>query len=104
MKRRIILGSIVAVFLIALVPATNAIQIQTMQKELSTTLISYEQFKNMDAEELVAFIQILANDYPELSKEFQSAVDEIENTPVSSMDANHESNFLNEKNQGPRQS
>ena len=85
MKRRIILGSIVAVVLIALVPATNAIQIQTMQKEFSTTQISYELFKNMDSEELVAFIQILANDYPQLSEEFQNAVQEIENTPVSSV-------------------
>ncbi len=102
MKRRIILGSIVAVLLIALVPATNAIQIQTIEQELSITLISYEQFKNMDAEELVSFIQILATDYPELSMKFQSVVDDIESTPVSSMDANHESTFLNDKNQGPQ--
>jgi len=102
MKRRIILGSIVAVFLIALVPATNAIQIQTIEQELLITLISYEQFKNMDAEELVSFIQILATDYPELSMKFQSAVDDIESTPVSLMEAKHQSTFLNDKNQGPQ--
>ena len=104
MKRRIILGSIVAVFLIALVPATNAIQIQTMKKEFSTTPFSFEMLKTMDSEELVAFIQILANDYPQLSKEFQNAVKEIENTPVSSVGADNERNYLNEKNQAPRQS
>jgi hypothetical protein len=104
MKGQIILGSIIAVFLIALVPATNAIQIQTVERESSRTLVSYEQIKNMDAEELVAFIQILANDYPQLSEEFQNAVKEIENTPVSSVGVNHERNFLTEKNQGPRQS
>jgi len=96
------LGSIVAVFLIALVPATNAIQIQTIEQELLITLISYEQFKNMDAEELVSFIQILATDYPELSMKFQSAVDDIESTPVSLMEAKHQSTFLNDKNQGPQ--
>ena len=104
MKRRIILGSIIAVLLIALVPATNAIQIQTMKKEFSTTQISYEMLKNMDPEELVAFILILANDYPQLSEEFQNAVQEIENTPVSSVGADNERNYLNEKNQAPRQS
>jgi len=104
MTRRIILGSIIVVFLIALVPATNAIQIQTVERELSRTLVSYEQVKNMDAEALVAFIQSLANDYPELSEEFQSAVEDIENTPISSMESNHQSNFLIEKNQKPRQS
>lgn len=103
MNKRIIIGSIIAVFLIALVPATNAIQIQTVKRELSKTIVSYEQIKNMDTEELVAFIQILANNYPEISKEFQSAVDDIENTPILSMDANHQSNSLVEKNQGPRQ-
>jgi len=104
MTRRIILGSIIVVFLIALVPATNAIQIQTVERELSRTFVSYEQVKNMDAEALVAFIQSLANDYPELSEEFQSAVEDIENTPISSMESNHQSNFLIEKNQKPRQS
>lgn len=103
MKRRIIIGSIIAVFLIALVPATNAVQIHTMERELSRTLISYDLLKNMDAEELVAFIQNLASGYPQLSEEFQSAVEKIENTPASSLDANHQSNFLVEKNQGPRQ-
>jgi hypothetical protein len=104
MKRRIILGSIIVVFLIALVPATNAIQIRTVERELSRTLVSYEQVKNMDAEALVAFIQSLANDYPELSEEFQSAVEDIENTPISPMESNHQSNFFIEKNQKPRQS
>jgi hypothetical protein len=103
MKRRIIIGSIIAVFLIALVPATNAIQIHTMERELSRTLISYDLFKNMDAEELVGFIQNLASGYPQLSEEFQSAVEKIENTPASSLDATHQSNFIVEKNQGPRQ-
>lgn len=102
MKRMVIVGSIIAVFLIALVPATNAVQIRTMERELSRTIISYDLFKNMNAEELVAFIQNLASGYPHLSEKFQSAVTEIENTQTSSMDATHQSNFLVEKTQGPR--
>jgi hypothetical protein len=103
MKGKIILGSILAVFLIALVPATNAIQIQTVERDMSNTFVSYEQIKNMDAEELIAFIQILVNDYPELSEKFQSAVEDFENTPISPMEPNHQSNRFIEKNQGPRQ-
>ncbi len=103
MKRRIILGSILAVFLIALVPATNAMQIQSMKQESARALISYEQLKNMDAEELVGFIQILATDYPQLSVEFQRTVEKIENTPITSIDANLHRTVLAEKSQGPRQ-
>ncbi|MCX6661688.1 MAG: hypothetical protein NTY91_03980 [Euryarchaeota archaeon] len=103
MNGRIILGSILAVFLIALVPATNAIQTQTVEREVSRTLVSYEQLKNMDAEALVAYIQILTNDYPELSEKFTNAVEDIENTPISPNNANHQNNFLIEKNKGPKQ-
>jgi hypothetical protein len=103
MKRRIILGSILAVFLIALVPATNAMQIQSMRQESARALISYEQLKNMDAEELVGFIQILATDYPQLSVEFQRFVEKIENTPITSIDAKLQRNVLAEKSQGSRQ-
>jgi hypothetical protein len=85
------------------VPATNAIQVQTIKRELSTSLISYEMVKNIDAEELIAFIQNLAKDYPQLYDEFQNAVEEIENTPASSMRIKHGSNVLVDKNQEPQQ-
>ncbi len=100
MKRRIILGSIMAVFLVALVPATNAIEFHSVDRESTRALISYEQIKDMDTEALVAFILILSNDYPGLSEKFQNAVKDIENTPL---DANHQRSILNEKNQEPRQ-
>jgi len=103
MKRRIFIGSMIAVFLIIFVPATNAIQVQTVTREVSTALISYEMFKNMDTAELIAFIQSLAKDYPQLFNEFQHAVEEIENTPVSSIEIEHGSKLLVDKNQGPQQ-
>jgi len=102
MKRRILVGSIVAIFLMVLVPVTNAIQIQTAEKEWSTSYISYETIKNMDADELVVFIQNLAKDYPQLYEEFQRSVDEMENTPVSSMVTKQLSDIPITKNQGPQ--
>ena len=102
MKRRIIVGSIIAIFLMILVPVTNAIQIQTAEKEWSTSYISYDTIKNMDADELIVFIQNLAKDYPQLYEEFQRCVDEMENTPVSSMVTKRLSDIPITKNQGPQ--
>ena len=102
MKGRIIVGSIVAIFLMVLVPVTNAVQIQTVEKELSTSYISYETIKNMDADELVVFIQNLAKDYPQLYEEFQYCVGEMENAPVSSMVTKQLSDISITKNQGPQ--
>lgn len=102
MKRRIIIGSIIAIFLMVLVPVTNAIQIQTVEKERSISYISYEKIKNMDADELIIFIQNLAKDYPQLYEDFQRCVDEMENTPVSSMVTKQLSDIPITKNQGPQ--
>ncbi len=85
MKRRIVIGSIIAVFLIAFVPLTNAIQIQTMEKNVSDLYPSYESIKNMDAEEIVVFIHTLSQDYPEVSKKFDSYLNTMENRPVPSI-------------------
>jgi hypothetical protein len=81
----IFIGSIVAVVLLSLVPAINAIQVQTVENELSKSYYSYDEITRMDANELVVFIQNLAKDYPELSKEFQRCINEMENAPVSSL-------------------
>lgn len=100
MKGKIIVGSILAVLLIALVPATNAIEYQTVKPVSSTTLISYQQIKNMNSEELVAYIQGLASDHPEVMEQFLTAVHDLENTPVNP-DQQHSA--VTDKNQGPRQ-
>ena len=100
MKGKIILGSIISVLILALVPATNAIEVQTIQQESSNILISYEQIKNMDTETLVTFIQGLTNDYPEISQQFHHAVEDIQTTPLN---AHSQSKSLFEKNQGQQQ-
>ena len=99
MKGTIVVGSILAVLFITLVPITNAVEIRTLG-EPSSTLISYEQLKTMNAEEIVTVILSFASDYPEISEQFQHAVEGIELTPF---DAQSQKTSLLEKNQGPQQ-
>lgn len=100
MKRRIVIGSVIAVFLIAFVPLTNAIQIQTMEKNVSDLYPSYESIKNMDAEEIVVFIHTLSKDYPEVSKKFDSYLNTMENRPVPSIFAQKLADRSVKENQG----
>ena len=103
MKRRIIVGSMIAVLLILFVPATNAIEVQLEQSVLSQSLVSCETLKNMDADELIEFIENLAKNYPQLYDEFQHTVRSIERTPVSSAEITYEA-YVIDTNQGPQQS
>jgi len=84
-------------FLILLVPVTTATQIQTVKRDFSTTFVTYEKFKTMDAAELIVFIQHLAKENPQLLFEFQRAVEEITSTPVSSQALKDGSTFLGKK-------
>lgn len=84
MKRRNIIGSFIAVFLILFIPTTTAIQQQPTQQELPTPFVSYETLKNMDVEELIAFIHSLALNYPELYTDFQIAIQILESSLLSS--------------------
>ena len=68
MKRRIFIGSIFVVFFIALVPVTNAIQIKTVHDRVTQNIMSFQQFKNMDTQELIVFLQILAHLYKQQMK------------------------------------
>ena len=90
----------VAVFLMLFIPVTNAIEVQTVKREISASLISYKQLKNMDAEEIATLILSLSNDFPDLSAEFRQSVEEIENTPVSSTGTTQLSSIFIDKNQG----
>lgn len=85
MKRRIVIGSIIAVFLIALMPFIHAIQIQTIEQKSIESYPSYKVIKNLNAEEIVVFIQSLSQHYPEISKKFNTIINNIENTPVPSI-------------------
>ena len=100
MKRRIFIGSIFVVFFIALVPVTNAIQIKTVHDRVTQNIMSFQQFKNMDTQELIVFLQILAHDYPEILKTFIQTANEIQHRSDSE---NHQSSSVIEKKQGPQQ-
>jgi hypothetical protein len=89
MKRRILVGSLVAVVLLLLIPMANAIQIQTVERKISNQVISYERFKEMNPEELVVFIESLAQVYPQIYKEFQRSVDKMKNTLVQPTSENN---------------
>lgn len=102
MKKRIVLGSIVAVLLIAFVPLTNAVQIQTIEKKALESYRSYDAFKNMDVEELIVFIHILSQDYPELTEKFDSSLKKIENTPTPSILKQKINDRSDTENQSPR--
>jgi|GEM_PF-1379016 len=82
MKGKIIFGSILAVLLIALVPATGAIEFQAGEHVSTQTMISYQQLYKMDSKELIAFLKSLARDYPILAEQFLTAVNTIQNTPT----------------------
>lgn len=100
MKRRIIIGGVIAVFLIALMPFTHAIQIQTMEREV--TFPSYEVIKNLNAQEIVFFVQSLSQHYPEMSKKFNAIIDNIENTSNPSILKQKFTHYPLPKNQGPQ--
>lgn len=85
MKGRIIFGSILAVFVLLLVPITNAIQIQTVEKECSSSLPSWCMMKTMYPETIEVFLQTLVKNYPELSGEFKQLVKEIDKTLIASL-------------------
>jgi len=86
MKGRIFFGSLLAVILLVLVPATNAIQIQTSKRQIVTSFFSYDMIKNMDAASLTVFMSILVKNFPELSKELQQKIKETQAAPISSID------------------
>ncbi len=102
MKSMRIIECIVSILFIVLVPAIPAIQIQTVETELATSPITYEALKHMDAGELIVFIQTLTKDSPQLSKEFENAIQEIEDSPVSPRASKNIQNLIGDKNQGPQ--
>lgn len=85
MKMRICFGTTFIVLLLLLVPGINAVEIQTIEKASALSYYSYEEIKNMDAEDLVVFINELSKIFPGVFEKIQQMLQEIETTPVSSM-------------------
>ncbi|KYK22120.1 hypothetical protein AYK25_02825 [Thermoplasmatales archaeon SM1-50] len=103
MKRRIVIGSIMTAFLIAFIPVTTAIQIQTVEYNLTPSYISNDAIKNMTDKELVVFISALVQDYLQTYEKFQDYVDDMEDTLVSSIIIKQVNVLLDNKNQDPQQ-
>lgn len=102
MKRRIAIGSIMAAFLIAFIPVMQAIQIQNVENNLTTSYMSYDTITTMDAGELVVFIGTLTQDYPEMYEKFQHDVDEMESTLVSTLRTKKFDDIRMNNNQEPQ--
>jgi len=98
MKGKIVLGSILAVFIIALMPATTAIELQTI--EPSDPSITYEQLRQMNPSELQAYLEGLTSDYPEISQYFHTAVHDLEKSLINT---EQKKNDNLEKIQKPKQ-
>jgi hypothetical protein len=100
MKRRIIIGSIFVVFFIALVPVTNAIQVQTVQNRVPDNIMSFQEFQEMDTQELIAFLLFLAHDSPEIPTEFIHIANEVQQMYNSE---SHQSSSVIKKTRGSQQ-
>lgn len=100
MKRRNIFISIIAVFLLVLIPTTPALEVQAVEQRLSTSPVSYKLLTAMTSDDLVVFIKSLAKDYPELSTVFERAVENIGNSMVPSNAFPNVPDVRDDKNQG----
>lgn len=71
-----------AAVLLMLIPTTNAIQIQAVEKECPS-LPSWHMMKTMTPEAIETFLQTLVKNHPELSGQFQQWVKEIDETSAA---------------------
>lgn len=71
MKGKILIGSTLVCFLLVLVPATNAIQIHTVEKNTSS-LPSWQEMKTMNAEALQTYLQAILKNTPTASANDQT--------------------------------
>ncbi|MFO7678124.1 MAG: hypothetical protein R6V50_07085 [Thermoplasmatota archaeon] len=84
MKKHLVIGSIMVVFLLMVLPTINAVEAQSTQH--TTRLdITYAEIKNMDTKELIAFILELSEEYPELNQEFEQMIKELDASPYESL-------------------
>lgn len=83
MKKRITLGSIAVILLIMIVPAINAVEVQTVERQECLLLYTIRDIKQMDSAELIVFIHDLAQDHPELVEEFDRCVQQLEEESVA---------------------
>jgi hypothetical protein len=84
MKGKILIGSTLVCFLLVLVPATNAIQTHTVEKNKSS-LPSWQEMKTMNAEALQTYLQALLKNTPTASANDQKWQESEQKGMISSM-------------------
>jgi hypothetical protein len=102
MKGKILGGCLIAVVLLILVPATNAIQVQIIEQNSSSLFYSYDAIRNMDSGDLIAYIRTLTKNYPELSEEFEQKVTELGTTFPLLEASGHLQLTSHQSSKGPR--
>ncbi len=81
MKKKIIVGSILVVFMLMLLPSTTAVQLNTGLNRI-TKLTDFEEIQNMNMDELIDFIMELAEGNPEIQDEIIRQVEEMEDEDI----------------------
>jgi hypothetical protein len=81
MKRKIIIGSLLAAFILMLLPTTNAVQLNTSLKGI-TTIRDLDDIRNMDLEELMNYILEFVKECQWIPDEVIQQLEELEEEEI----------------------
>ena len=81
MKKKIIVGSILVVFMLMLLPSNTAVQLNTGLNRI-TNLTDFKEIQNMNMGELTDFIMELAEGNPKIQDEIIRQVEEMEDEDI----------------------
>ena len=81
MNKKIIVGSVLIVFMLMLLPSTSAVQVKTGLNGI-TKPTDFKEIQNMNIDELIDFIMELAEGNPEIQDEIIRQVEEMEDEDI----------------------
>jgi hypothetical protein len=81
MNKKIIVGSVLVVFMLILLPSTSAVQVKTGLNGI-TKPTDFKEIQNMNIDELTKFIMELAEGNPEIQDEIIRQVEEMEDENI----------------------
>jgi hypothetical protein len=81
MKKKMIVGSILIVFMLMLLPSTTAVQLNT-ELERITWLTGFEEFRNMNMEELTDFIKGLIQENSGIEDDFIRQIEKMQDEDI----------------------
>lgn len=79
MKKKIILGSIILVFMLLTLPVTTAVQINSGLIDIKQKN-NFKEITNMDINEVIDFLIKTTEDYPQIQEEIIKQIEELEET------------------------